>query len=283
MRAGVPILLVAMCVAGCVVPKKKYGQLESELARSREHVEERDRRIASLEAALAAEQARVGELDAQSLALQKAKAGLEKDLEGMRTETAILLKDRSRLRASVEQMEQALQELAARKAAAEARVAQFNDLLARFKPLIDAGRLRVKMVDGRMVVELPTDILFGSGRADLSPEGQAALAEVGAVLASIPERRFQVEGHTDDVPIRTERFPSNWELAAARAITVVNTLAKAGLSPDRLSAASYASYRPTVPNDTPEGREANRRIEIVVVPDLSDLPGSAELEALAEG
>lgn len=283
MHRGVLILLSSLLITGCVVPKKKYGLLESELASSRQHVEERDRRIASLEAALSAEQARVGELDAQSLALAKAKAGLEKDLEGMRTETAVLLKDRSRLRASVEQMEQALQELAARKAAAEERVAQFNDLLARFKPLIDAGRLRVKMVDGRMVVELPTDILFASGRADLSPEGQTALAEVGAVLASIPERNFQVEGHTDDVPIRTERFPSNWELAAARAITVVNTLSKAGLSAERLSAASYASHRPTTPNDTPEGREANRRIEIVVVPDLSELPGSAELEALADG
>lgn len=276
------LILLPLLVGGCFVPKKKYDLLAADLASARASLEERERHVTTLEQALADEKGRVADLDAKRLALQKDKVGLEEQLEGFRTETAVLLKDRSRLRASVEQMEQALEELAARKAAAEERVAQFRDLLTRFQPLIDAGRLRVKMVDGRMVVELPTDILFASGRADLSPDGKTALAEVGAVLASIPDREFQIEGHTDDVPIRTERFPSNWELAAARAITVVNTLREAGLPAERLSAASYASYRPTVPNDTPEHREANRRIEIVVVPDLSSLPGSAELEAIAE-
>src|SRR5690606_26894562 len=144
------------------------------------------------------------------------------------------------------------------------------------------SRLQVKIVDGRMVVALPTDILFASGRADLSPEGKAAITEVGAVLATIPERQFQVEGHTDNVPIKTDRFPSNWELAAARAITVVRALREAGVEAERVSAASYGEFRPVATNDQPEGKQANRRIEIVVVADLSQLPGAEALERMSQ-
>ena len=100
------------------------------------------------------------------------------------------------------------------------------------------------------------------------------------VMGSIPDRRFQVEGHTDNVPIKTAQYPSNWELASARAIAVTKALVDASLPADRVSAASYADYRPVSSNDTPEGRAANRRIEIVVVPDLSTLPGFEELRKI---
>ena len=102
------------------------------------------------------------------------------------------------------------------------------------------------------------------------------------MLQSIPDREYQVEGHTDDVPIATAQYPSNWELASGRALTVVRTMIEAGLGPERVSAASYGEYKPASDNDSDEGRAQNRRIEIVVVPDLSDLPGFEELEQLAE-
>jgi chemotaxis protein MotB len=133
-----------------------------------------------------------------------------------------------------------------------------------------------------MVVQIGTDILFPSGSAELSKEGQAALPRVGAVLAQLKDNEYQVEGHTDNVPIKTSKYPSNWELAAARAITVVKTLNAAGVPSNQVSAASYAEYKPAATNETPEGKQANRRIEIVVVPDLSKLPGFEELNALAE-
>jgi chemotaxis protein MotB len=280
-------VLVFLLVTGCVVPKKKYDALDADLAAAREtmktEIATRDEKITTLEAALAAEQQKVTDLEGRIAALETEKARLEKDLSDTNAEKAALVKDRSKLQASVAEMEQALTELQARKAAAEQRVAEFKDLLKRFEALIREGRLRVKIVDGRMVVELPTDILFASGKADLSPEGKTALTEVGKVLGTIPERSFQVEGHTDNVPIATDRFPSNWELASARAITVVRTLMDAGVPAGRISAASYADNRPAAPNDTPEGKAANRRIEIVVVPDLSDLPGTEELEKLSGG
>ena len=272
-------VLVFLLVTGCVVPKKKYDALDADLAAAREtmktEIATRDQKITTLEAALAAEQQKVTDLEGRITALETEKARLEKDLSDTNAEKAALVKDRSKLQASVAEMEQA------RKAAAEQRVAEFKDLLKRFEALIREGRLRVKIVDGRMVVELPTDILFASGKADLSAEGKTALTEVGKVLGTIPERSFQVEGHTDNVPIATDRFPSNWELASARAITVVRTLMDAGVPAARISAASYADTRPAAANDTPEGKAANRRIEIVVVPDLSDLPGTEELEKLS--
>jgi chemotaxis protein MotB len=107
-----------------------------------------------------------------------------------------------------------------------------------------------------------------------------ALAKVAAVLAGIPDRRYQVEGHTDNVPIKTTRFPSNWYLAAARAIGVVNHMVDSGLPASVVSAAAFGDTFPVASNDDADGRSQNRRIEIVVVPDLSDLPGYDELEAL---
>ncbi len=266
---------------GCV-PKKDYEALQAELRQANDTVAardatiaEKDGRIQTLEEALAAAEAEVAALEARIQDKEDA-------LETLRGEQAALVKDRSRLKSSVQEMQAALNELAARKEAADARVAEFRDLLDRFKALIDAGRLQVRIVDGRMVVQMATDILFQSGKADLSEDGTAALSEVAAVLADIPDRRYQVEGHTDDVPIQTSRFPSNWVLASARAVGVVQALIDAGLAPERLSAASFSQYHPVAANDSKEGKAANRRIEIVVVPDLSQLPGFEELNALAD-
>ena len=131
-----------------------------------------------------------------------------------------------------------------------------------------------------MVVVLATDILFASGSASLSKDGKAAIGEVGQVLASIPKRSFQVEGHTDNVPIASAQYPSNWELAAARAITVLKSMVESGLPGERISAASFGDTRPVASNDSKETKAQNRRIEIIIVPDLSQLPGFEELKAL---
>lgn len=216
--------------------------------------------------------ARANELEAQDL---------KADLRTQQELLARLVKDRSQLKGTVDEMRGALAAAAEREREAARRVAEFKDMLARFKDLIDAGKLQVRVVDGRMVLTLPMDILFPSGSAKLGKEGHDALLAVGRGLATIPERRFQVEGHTDDVPIHTAAYASNWELAAARALGVVRALLEAGMAPQRVSAASYSEYRPTAPNDGDANRGRNRRIEIVVVPDLTGLPGFRELQQLA--
>ena len=222
-------------------------------------------------------EAAVSERDAKVAALEADLAAAQKKATDLENERAMLLKDQSQLNASIEEMKRALAELDQRKIATEARLEEYRMLLGKFKKLIDAGKLKVKIVDGRMVVELATDVLFDSGSAKLSDSGKAAIVEVSQVLATIGERSFQVEGHTDNVPIATAQYPSNWELASSRALTVMKTMIESGMPAGRISAASYADTRPVKANDTDEGKAANRRIEIVLVPDLSGLPGFDEL------
>jgi chemotaxis protein MotB len=272
--------LLFASLLGCIVPKRVHEELKAELDMVRAELTgqlaDRDNRILSLEEALAAAQQEVSELTTSEAELGARLAVLT---EQYGEERAALLKDKSRLRASVADMKQALLDLADRKAAAEARVAAYQDLLERFQTLIDTGQLQVRIVDGRMVLELPNDILFASGKAELSEEGGGALAAVAAVLVDLG-RSIQVEGHTDDVPIHNERYPSNWELAADRALVVLRALEEGGVPPEQMSAASFADYKPVADNGSDEGRATNRRTEIVLLPDLSQLPGAEELESL---
>jgi chemotaxis protein MotB len=130
-----------------------------------------------------------------------------------------------------------------------------------------------------MVLQLPQDVLFASGSATLNAEGTETLGRIGTVLAELAGRRFQVEGHTDNVPIATERFPSNWELSTGRALSVVRLLVRQGVPSENLSGAGFGEYQPVASNDAPEGRRSNRRIEIVMLPNLdllSDLGGPSE-------
>lgn len=162
-----------------------------------------------------------------------------------------------------------LDQLSAIEAEIRERNRIYEEVLARFQSLINEGRLSVSIVRGRMVINLPQDILFASGRADLGSEGRQTLAEVAKVLAEIEDRSFQVEGHTDNVPISTAQFPSNWELSAARALSVVKLLVSQGVPSENVSGAGYGEYHPVATNETAEGRRLNRRIEIVMLANLN--------------
>lgn len=186
-------------------------------------------------------------------------------------------------RKDIGDLQEALERLRRQKEQSEARVAEFKDLLARFKSMIDAGQLNVKLVRGRLVVELASDVLFKPGSARLSDDGVATIQQATELLIGLSDRAFQIEGHTDDDPIRTKIFPSNWELASARALSVVRAMLDKGMPPTRLSAASFAEYMPVAPNDTAENKQQNRRIEIVLVPDLTQLPGFEEMQQLIDG
>ncbi len=113
-------------------------------------------------------------------------------------------------------------------------------------------------------VEIRTDILFPSGVATLSPSAVQILEQLAATLAPFPNP-IRVEGHTDNVPINTRLFPSNWELSAARAASVVHLFMKEGLAPERLAVIGLGEHRPIQPNTTPEGRNANRRVVLVIL------------------
>ncbi len=131
------------------------------------------------------------------------------------------------------------------------------------QPLIDQGLIKVKQNDLWVEIEIKSSILFPSGSAQLSPKARQVLRKIAGILKGFPNQ-IQVEGFTDNVPIRTRAFPSNWELSAARAASVVHLFTQAGLSPKRLAAIGYGQYKPIASNDTAAGRSKNRRISIVV-------------------
>jgi chemotaxis protein MotB len=131
-------------------------------------------------------------------------------------------------------------------------------------------------------VEIRTDILFPSGSATLSEPAIPIIEELSKVLAPFPNM-IRVEGHTDDRPINTLAFPSNWELSAARAASVVHLFARSGLDPSRLAVIGLGQYRPSKANDTSEGRNANRRVVIVILsadaPQPSQDPAAPRIDA----
>ncbi len=165
-----------------------------------------------------------------------------------------------------------LEEMEKAKAAAEAREAMFRSLAQKLRSMVDAGKIKVTVRNGRMLLALPNDILFDSGKVEIKPDGKDTLGKVAQVLAGMPDRHFLVAGHTDNVPIKTKKFQSNWELSTQRAVEVTKLLVEGGMKPSQLGAAGYADFDPEASNDTPEGQRQNRRIEIVVQPNLSELP-----------
>ncbi len=203
-------------------------------------------------------------------------AALRAQLRAAGQDVDALLQQTSTISTMLDEANRALAEARARQAEADARDAIYQRLRERLQAMIDAGKLNVRIVRGRMVIDLKQDILFPSGSAKLSELGTETLSEVGDALAEFPDRQFQVEGHTDNVPIKTDRFPSNWELSTARAVSVVKVFASRKISPEALSAAGFGEFQPRADNGSPEGRSLNRRIEVVMLPDLQALPDLVE-------
>jgi chemotaxis protein MotB len=149
------------------------------------------------------------------------------------------------------------------------RLKQEKDLTERMKKFVKDKNLKkfveVNMDEERIKIVMQNPILFDVGKAELKPSALRVLDEV-ATLIKYTTHDVVVEGHTDNVPISTPQYPSNWELSAARAFSVINYFIKEkNIAPTRLSACGYGEYRPVAPNDTPENRALNRRIEISIL------------------
>jgi chemotaxis protein MotB len=182
-----------------------------------------------------------------------------------------LLTDRGAMSRALDDAKARLEELRKAQAAADARASLSRQLLSKLKGLAEAGQLRVTVRQGRLVLELPSDVLFDAGHAVLKADGQRTLEQLASALKTLVGKKFQVAGHTDDVRIDSGRYISNWELSTARALSVVHLLIARGVPPEMLSAAGYGEFSPVATNDTPETRAKNRRIEISLVPDLDTL------------
>lgn len=133
------------------------------------------------------------------------------------------------------------------------------------------GKVTVNQEERGLVISLKESLLFPLGSADLTPAAQQVITSVGKILASMPNQ-LRIEGHTDNLPIHTAQFPSNWELSTARATNVVNFLiSRVGLQPKKLSATGYGEFRPIVANTSEAERAKNRRVDIVVLKSVLDV------------
>ncbi|MBI5511474.1 MAG: OmpA family protein [Deltaproteobacteria bacterium] len=204
-------------------------------------------------------------------------ASMGQNVEQLLGEKGELAKERERLESEQKNMAKEVDELKRMRAAAEKRNAEYQTLIGKLAKMIDAGTLQVKVRNGRMLVQLSSDVVFPPGGTKIKPEGKEAFQQIADAIKQFPDRKFQVIGHSDSTPIRTERFPSNWELSMARSLEVVKLLIEAGVPPTMLSAAGAAEFDPLGANDTEENKAMNRRVELVFVPKIDELPGMSEV------
>jgi chemotaxis protein MotB len=246
------ILTAFALLAGCGIKKEVHQRALDELTTCQGELSATKKKLGESEQTLAALR---GDKDALTEAQKKAGERINKMSKDMAASEAELL------------------ELRKQREAAERRLAAFRKLQQRLRKLVDTGKLTVVFRNGQMVLKLPSEILFASGRGRLSRGGETELALVLDVLKEFSDRRFLVAGHTvsDRVP-KSSKFKSNWDLSTARAVSVVRFMVKAGFNAKNLGAAGYGEFDPVASNDDKKGRQQNRRIEIILVPDLSELP-----------
>jgi chemotaxis protein MotB len=189
--------------------------------------------------------------------------------------------EREQLRVALNAANAQLDQLQASSNATNEQLAEFQRLRAKFQRMIDSGALDITFRRGRMIVEMPAAVLFDSGSAELSAAGRETMITVAKILRSVPQHRFLVGGHTDNVPV-VKQFHSNWELSAARAVRVTEMLTEHGVSPKRLVVAGYAEFDPVASNGSNAGRQKNRRIEIIVEPYVEQQLARELLDAKAK-
>jgi chemotaxis protein MotB len=196
--------------------------------------------------------------------MESAKTDLQTQADDLTVQVAALSQEKMALRNDVSKLSA---EQEALKTEAANREASYNQLVGQLSSEVDQGNLQVRKYKDMLSVDVAEQIFFASGRAGLKKEGEAVLLKVGEALAKFTDKTIRVVGHTDNVPVsKGSEFESNWELSVMRATTVVRFLQnKAHLSPESLIATGRGEYQPIASNDTAEGRQKNRRIEIILL------------------
>lgn len=245
----------------------KYNQVNGELQRERQT-------HAATRAELEKTQQRVAALVKQ---LEDLGVNMDQLNEQLQREGTV----KAQLQSDLEQTRLALEEYKRRAAQLEAIRARFENLKTKLDQLTRLG-LKVVVRNNRMVIQLPGDVLFSSGKSKLEPGGIEVLSKVADVIRSDKElstRYFQVAGHTDNKPLKGGKFEDNWGLSAERAREVLVFLVSppsgkkggGGLNRNLWHAAGYADTDPIESNDTDGGRKSNRRVELVLMPNVEEM------------
>lgn len=261
----VALLLSTLALSGC-----KRKELEAALA-------EANKKLEATQAELGAEKGKNKTLTEENQTLQQKIAELEGQIAKLNTDIKVLEDQNADLARKAGATQEELKALRAEKAKRMAELQVYKDLFGKLKALVDAGTIQVEFRKGRLVVKLASSILFDSGKTELKPEGQTALSQLAAALKSLNDREFLVAGHTDNVPIKTARFKNNWDLSTARAVEVVQFLITQGMTSSNIGAAGYGENDPVADNKDEAGKAQNRRIEVILMPLLGDIPELKEM------
>jgi chemotaxis protein MotB len=267
------VVPVALMLAGCVT-SGKYKVCVNDLADSKKSASALDAKLKVAEADKAKLQEDLGklrsekEVQGQELAKLKGDLGVRiKSLEdGLKAKDAEI----ERLKAEIAGLSQERAKALEEKEKAVAELTRTRDkLTTELKEEIRKGEIAITQLKDRLSLNLVEKILFDSGSALVKKDGKKVLDRVAEILTKVQDKQIRIEGHTDNVPISARiinKFPSNWELSTSRATNVVRYLQEKSVDPKYLVAAGYSEYRNIAPNDSPEGRAKNRRIEIVLTP-----------------
>ena len=267
-------ILMAVLLASCGYSEDEW---QAQLARYRDlsnQLEQEKAAHATTQAELDRARQRVEQLEQQLREMGVNLDSIHAQLQQTGTE-------KEQLASSLEQLKRALEEYKARAAKLERIKARFELLRDKLKKLTQLG-LKVEIRRNRMVIRLPGDLLFPSGSDKLKDKAFEVLAAVAEVIRNdkqLSNRYFQIAGHTDNKPLKGGRFMDNWGLSLMRARQVLLYLiapldAKGGgggLRPEYLSAAGYGETDPVATNDTDAGRQQNRRVEMVLMPDVEEM------------
>ncbi|MEO1483424.1 MAG: OmpA family protein [Myxococcota bacterium] len=208
---------------------------------------------------------RAGQLISELAAAKAERQQLARKVSSMGENVEALVDEKSDLRREIQMLDRM-------RAASEERVAEYRRVVYKLKRMLDSGKLKTKVRNGRMLLELSNDVLFPARSVELKPEAIRAVEEVARTILLFPDRKFQVIGHSDGKPMEgSDRFPTNWELSSQRAVEVVKVLVGAGVAPESVTAAAAAEFDPVAPNDNEANKALNRRVEIVFVPKVDEL------------
>jgi chemotaxis protein MotB len=225
-RIGIAVFAAAFITSGCV----STGEFEKMQAGKNEEIKT---------------------LQQQKTALEEQKAALEQNSTTMQQQVGSLEQQKAALLAASQQRQQ-----------------QYDALVKDLSKEVEKGQLQVRQYKDMLTVDLAEQIFFDSGRATLKAGGKDVLKKVGEALKGYENKIIRVVGYTDNVPVAKSlqsTYPTNWELSVARATNVVRYLQDVGVPPERMVASGRGEYDPVATNDTPEGRQKNRRIEIMLI------------------
>ncbi len=275
------VVSASLVLNGCLVAESRYLQKVEEADNLSKELATLQQKYQNLTAENEALKAQVAKLNGTVADLAKGKEKLAADNK----ELEKLLKAKSdSLSQSIAELRQRVADLESENARLQGNIADlqkakeekvqevsktYEDLLDKMKHEISQGQVTISELKGKLTVNMVDAILFDSGKSEVKPEGLAVLQKVVDILKSVKDKAIRIEGHTDNIQIvgaLTRKYPTNWELSAARAINVTRYLQQQGIDPANLGAVAYGEFKPVADNGTDEGRAKNRRIEIVLVP-----------------